>query len=373
MSGRKAEWGDDGADSNSNGSGKQVEKVVLQYLKSKGYREAERALRADAKLTAGQESSTLSSLASAFPGSEAGADASVPSWILFYNSAEEGNPDAYNQSYGALRRWISSSLDAYKGELYAASYPVFVHAYLDLLMRGLDEKAAEFMGRYGDDHSVLHGSDVAVLARLTTRAHAEENALARMFAGNKYTVRMTRVGLELLLAFLQDSHSALLLRAINQHVNIRTVEGSAVGADEADVGITGHTQNQIDHFNAKDVALGLPQIDPFVRAETERTLLAEAGRLHKDDAAREAEALAETLAQESRSHVTDSLPLPPPRGAEVAQQIADLKALRKRVALGPAALPSVCMYTLHNTAGALTCATVSSDLSLLAGGFSESY
>ncbi|KAJ2885514.1 hypothetical protein IWW38_005316, partial [Coemansia aciculifera] len=63
MSGRKAEWGDDGADSNSNGSGKQVEKVVLQYLKSKGYREAERALRADAKLTAGQESSTLSSLA----------------------------------------------------------------------------------------------------------------------------------------------------------------------------------------------------------------------------------------------------------------------------------------------------------------------
>ncbi|KAJ2581409.1 Transcription initiation factor TFIID subunit 5 [Coemansia sp. RSA 1836] len=386
MSGRKADWGGEdgaaGAADSSGGtgapgssSGKQVEKVVLQYLQSKGYREAEKALRADARLS-GQES-TLSSLAQAFPGGEAGADASVPSWILFYNSAEEGNPDAYNQSYGALRRWIDSSLDAYKAELYAASYPVFVHAYLDLLVRGLDEKAREFMGQYGGDHTVLHGRDVAVLATLTTRAHAEDNALARMYRSNKYAVRMTRVGLELLLAFLQDSHSSLLLRAVNQHVNIRTVEGSAIASEaEADVGITGHTQNQLDHFNSQDVALGAPPLDAFVRAEAERTLLAEAGRLHKDAAAREAEALVGTLAQveqQRRSHVADTLPMPPPHGAEVAQQIADLRALRKRVALGPAALPSVCMYTLHNTAGALTCAAVSPDLSLLAGGFSESY
>ncbi|KAJ2740286.1 Transcription initiation factor TFIID subunit 5 [Coemansia sp. BCRC 34301] len=381
MSNRKAEWGGSGeegaaaADSANGSSGKQVEKVVLQYLKSKGYREAEKALRADAKLS-GQES-TLSSLAQAFPGSEAGADASVPSWILFYNSAEEGNPDAYNQSYGALRRWIDSSLDAYKAELYAASYPMFVHAYLDLLVRGLSEKAAEFMGRYGGDHAVLHGRDVSVLTTLTTRAHAEDNALARMYRSNKYAVRMTRVGLELLLAFLQENHCSLLLRAVNQHVNIRTVEGSAIaGEAEADVGITGHTQNQLDHFNSQDIALGPPPLDAFVRAETERTLQAEAGRLHKDAAAQEAEALVGTLSQvenERRNHVTDALPMPPPHSAEVAQQIADLKALRKRVALGPAALPSVCMYTLHNTANALTCTAVSPDLSLLAGGFSESY
>ncbi|KAJ1949032.1 Transcription initiation factor TFIID subunit 5, partial [Linderina pennispora] len=44
-----------------------------------------------------------------------------------------------------------------------------------------------------------------------------------------------------------------------------------------------------------------------------------------------------------------------------------------RVALGPAALPSVCMYTLHNTGGTLNCTAVSDDLSLMAAGFSESY
>ncbi|KAJ1922943.1 Transcription initiation factor TFIID subunit 5, partial [Linderina pennispora] len=107
-------------------SQKQVEKIVLQYLQDKGYKEAEKALRSDAKLEGSE--STLADLASRFPANEVGADASVPSWVMFYNQAEQGNPDAYNQSYGSLRRWIDSSLDVYKHELYAASYPVFVHA-----------------------------------------------------------------------------------------------------------------------------------------------------------------------------------------------------------------------------------------------------
>ncbi|KAJ2261955.1 Transcription initiation factor TFIID subunit 5 [Coemansia sp. RSA 376] len=395
MSNRKAEWGEDGADSSTGpsattqtagsnvngrtGPQKQVEKVVLQFLKTKGYREAEKALRADAKLS-GQES-TLGDLSQTFPGSEMGSDASVPNWILFYNEAEEGNPDAYNQSYGALRRWIDSSLDVYKHELYAASYPVFVHAYLDLLMRGLGGKAAEFMTRYGGDHVVYHGRAIAALKTLTTKAHVEENALSRLYRGNKYGIRMTRVGFELLLSFLQDHHYTLLMRTVNQHLNIRTVDGGAAISSEADadVGITGHTQSQLDHFNSQDIALGPAPLDSFVRDEVERTLQGEAGRFVKDATAKEAAALLDAFAQVRQENAAaalsadDAVPMPPARGVEVAQHIADLKALRKRVALGPAALPSVCMYTLHNTGNALTCAAVAEDLSLLAGGFSESY
>ncbi|KAJ2886559.1 Transcription initiation factor TFIID subunit 5 [Coemansia aciculifera] len=401
MSNRKAEWAEDGADSSTGGAGsgpsantqaaagsnangrpvsqKQVEKVVLQYLKTKGYRDAEKALRADAKLS-GQES-TLGDLAQTFPGSEVGSDASVPNWILFYNEAEEGNPDAYNQSYGELRRWIDSSLDVYKHELYAASYPVFVHSYMDLLMRGLSGKAIEFMKRYGSDHVVHHGRTIAALKTLTTKAHVEENALSRLYRDNKYGIRMTRVGFELLLSFLQDHHYTLLMRTVNQHLNIRTVDGGAAISSEADadVGITGHTQSQLDHFNSQDIALGPAPLDPFVRDEVERTLQGEAGRFVKDATAKEASALFDTFAQVRQENAASALsaddvvPMPPARGVEVAQHIADLKALRKRVALSPAALPSICMYTLHNTSNALTCAAVSEDLSLLAGGFSESY
>ncbi|KAJ2002496.1 Transcription initiation factor TFIID subunit 5 [Coemansia thaxteri] len=415
MSIRKAEWSEEGADntesgrpegtnagsappasnantqaasavdgSNGNGSGrhasqKQVEKVVLQYLKSKGYKDAEKALRADANLDGAE--STMADLANAFPASEVGSDASVPNWILFYNEAEEGNPDAYNQSYGELRRWIDNSLDVYKHELYAASYPVFVHAYLDLLVRGLSEKAAEFLGKYRCDHAVNHGKDVDTLATLTTKSHVEENELAKLFRSNKYGIRMTRVGLELLLSFLQDHHYTLLMRAVNQHLNIRTVDGTEPISAEAaaDVGVTGHTQSQLDHFNSQDIALGNMPVDPFVREEVERTLQGEAGRFVKDGASKEAAGLLDAFAklrQENAANMLatrDGIPMPPPRGVEVGQQIADLKALRKRIALGPAALPSICMYTLHNTGNTLNCATVSDDLSLLAGGFSESY
>ncbi|KAJ2315426.1 Transcription initiation factor TFIID subunit 5 [Coemansia sp. RSA 2611] len=391
MSNRTADAVDDAGSTTNGGVGgsgsangrqaskKQVEKVVLQYLKSKGYRNAEKALREDATLDGAEI--TISDLASAFPANEIGADANVPEWVLFYSEAEQGNPDAYSQSYRELRRWIDSSLDVYKHELYAASYPIFVHAYLDLHMRGLHEKAAEFMELYSRDHIVHHSKDIEVFSTLTTKEHVEENALAKLYRDNKYGIRMTRVGFELLLSFLQDHHFTLLMRTVNQYLNIRTIDGTVPisSEPEADVGITGHTQNQLDHFNSQDIALGSVPLDPFVRDEVERTLQSEAGRHAKDSASDEASALLDTFAKAKQDNAANALaardviPMPPPRGVEIEQQIANLKALRKRVALGPAALPSVCMYTLHNTDNTMCCATVSEDLSLLAGGFSESY
>ncbi|KAJ1756588.1 Transcription initiation factor TFIID subunit 5 [Coemansia sp. RSA 1591] len=371
--------GNSGNGSRRQASQKQVEKIVLQYLKTKGYRNAEKALREDAIMDGAE--TTIGDLASVFPASEMGSDANVPEWVLFYSEAEQGNPDAYSQSYRELRRWTDSSLDVYRHELYAVSFPIFVHAYLDLHMRGLHEKAAEFMEQYSRDHVVHHGKDIETLTTLKTKAHVEENALAKLYRENKYGIRMTRVGFELLLSFLQDHHFTLLMRTVNQYLNIRTIDGAVqiASESEADVGITGHTQNQLDHFNSQDIALGSAPLDPFVRDEVERTLQSEAGRHIKDSTTEEASALLDTFARAKQDSTTnalsarDAIPMPPPRGVEIEQQIANLKALRKRVALSPAALPSVCMYTLHNTDNTMNCATVSEDLSLMAGGFSESY
>ncbi|ORX67172.1 WD40 repeat-like protein [Linderina pennispora] len=276
--------GDAGGSSSSKArtSQKQVEKIVLQYLQDKGYKEAEKALRNDAKLEGSE--STLADLASGFPANEVGADAS----------------DAYNQSYGSLRRWIDSSLDVYKHELYAASYPVFVHAYLDLLMRGLGEKAQEFIDKYSGDHM--------------NAEHVRSNELAKAYRDNKYMVRMTRVGFELLLSFLQDHQYTLLMRSLRGRLQTWASPG--------------HTQNQIDAFNAQPVALGPAPIDPFVREQ--------------DEAATESAALLSEFGKIKQEGVAGAVPMPPARG-------------RDRVALGPAALPSVCMYTLHNTGGTLNC------------------
>ncbi|KAJ1932046.1 Transcription initiation factor TFIID subunit 5, partial [Linderina pennispora] len=234
------------------------------------------------------------------------------------------------------------SLDVYKHELYAASYPVFVHAYLDLLMRGLGEKAQEFIDKYSGDHMVYHAGDIATLRTLQNPEHVRSNELAKAYRDNKYMVRMTRVGFELLLSFLQDHQYTLLMRSVNQHLNIRTIDGTEPISSEgaADVGITGHTQNQIDAFNAQPVALGPAPIDPFVREQVERTLRIGADRRVKDEAATESAALLSEFGKIKQEGVAGAVPMPPARGRDVVQQIAALRAARKRVALGPAALPS---------------------------------
>ena len=140
-----------GKNQESDASKKHVERIVLQYLQSKGYTSAEQALREDARLDSDNEIS-LEDLANVFPSDEIGTDINVPSWILMYNQAEQGNPDIYSQSYGNLRRWIDTSLDMYKSELFATSYPLFVHSFLDLMERDLCEKGKRFY------HYIIHTS-----------------------------------------------------------------------------------------------------------------------------------------------------------------------------------------------------------------------
>ncbi|CCJ29768.1 unnamed protein product [Pneumocystis jirovecii] len=75
----------------------------------------------------------------------------------------------------------------------------------------------------------------------------------------------------------------------------------------------------------------------------------------------------------------NSIPLPASKAIDVEKEIEVIKDLRKRLILGPqASLPSVCMYTFHNTHDStnnrsLNCADISENASLIACGFSESY
>lgn len=69
----------------------------------------------------------------------------------------------------------------------------------------------------------------------------------------------------------------------------------------------------------------------------------------------------------------EDIPLPPFKGSDVQAEIEALRDSRKRAALSPSSLPSICAYTFHNTHGNLNCVTVSEDATLMAAGFSESY
>lgn len=120
-------------------------------------------------------------------------------------------------------------------------FPVFVHAYLDLVSKNLSEQgkallwimeyikklitvnqiAIYFMQTYKKDHVELHMQDISRLETVTSPEHVQENELAQMYRNNKYNLRMSSVPFELFLNYLQDNKYMLLLRIVNQYLNIQ--------------------------------------------------------------------------------------------------------------------------------------------------------
>lgn len=60
---------------------------------------------------------------------------SITNFVLFYNDDEVNNPKAYEHSYSKLSKWVDDSIDIYKLELRRILFPVFVHAFLDLIAK----------------------------------------------------------------------------------------------------------------------------------------------------------------------------------------------------------------------------------------------
>jgi transcription initiation factor TFIID subunit 5 len=77
------------------------------------------------------------------------------------------------------------------------------------------------MATYRIDHVELHTPDLNTLSTVIEPQHVRENELAQMYRSNKYNLRMSSVPFELFLNYLQDNKFMLLLRVVNQYLNIQ--------------------------------------------------------------------------------------------------------------------------------------------------------
>ena len=80
------------------------------------------------------------------------------------------------------------------------------------------------METYKKDHVELHSLDINRLETVTSPEHIRENELSQMYRNNKYNLRMSSVPFELFLNYLQDNKYMLLLRIVNQYLNIQGKE-----------------------------------------------------------------------------------------------------------------------------------------------------
>ncbi|KAI9353330.1 WD40-repeat-containing domain protein [Zopfochytrium polystomum] len=344
--------------------GDDADRIVAAYLHSRGFVSAESALRQEAKikpLESLQDEARMQA-----------AEASIPEFILFYNESEMNNPSAYKQSYGRLRKWVEDSLEKYRMELSSVLFPIFVHAYIDLVTRGIVDQARLFMDAYQADHMEAHGADVVRLSSVTSPALAQENDLVRSFITNRYCVRMSRYSFELLLAFLQDNKFMLLTRLVNGHISIKVDHqrpGMYSALDDA-TGLTGLTFSEMETFNQQPVSLGLLPPDPWVVSEIESALTQ-----NRMDVGEMRDELLSNLKREPPpdAPARETVPLPNPKFSDILREIESFKELKARINLDRTTLPSICCYTFHNTYEGLSSLRMSDDSTLAIAGFNDSF
>ncbi|GAA5808931.1 hypothetical protein MFLAVUS_002330 [Mucor flavus] len=320
-----------------------VDKLLSTYFSKKGYSPTELAYIQE---SAEHNIVSLEQLTKKFNGSP-----NLPNHVQLIKQDPGqggGDLDATVHSFQSLREWILNALDLYKHELQSILYPLFVHVFLDLMSKGLVEHGLDLFNQYKDDHIHHHSTDIESLSTIKTAQDIKENSIATLYLTNKYNIRISSIPFELFLSYMQDNKFLNLIRLVNQHLNIHLVTGkltpASAGGISEEEGIIGHNNDQIEEFHE----INSIQNDVVMNKVKEEVLV-------------DSFNLDEIAAHHSY------------RSTDIQAELESLSELRKRVSLGSAALPSVCLYTFHNTHDLLNCLTISEDTVLVAGGFSESY
>lgn len=200
---------------------------------------------------------------------------------------------------------------------------------------------------------------------------------------------MSAYSFQLLINFLQENNFFVLLKILNQYINIRVLvsrpSAPFAGASKTTsdkearsqgiIGLSPTLQNQI---NLELLSWGVHPLDPVNESEILRRLrndLALTGSLKTQDQLSSAVSQIRKNLTGSIEHVPKQSALPRPQAgaAELSLAVERIKGISSRTMLSSTNLPSVCCYTIHNSYDCVCSNDFSSDFSLMAAGNRESF
>ncbi|XP_043271276.1 transcription initiation factor TFIID subunit 5 [Venturia canescens] len=302
-------------------------------------------------------------------------DSEVSSVLSAYKS--EGDPALYEKAYSELKKFVESSLDIYKHELGTILYPVLVHMYLELVYNNHSKEAAQLVEKFSGNLEQYCQGDLKRLSNVTTREQMAGNELTDTFKSNQFIIRISRDTLSILKRHLQEKKHSVLLNIIQEHLYFDMYEGVARNKQqiEATSGATVGEATRQD--NKTKVYYGLlkePDIQCVAPAEEEEddTGGGEGGDKPKKKKAKKDPLFSKKTKSDPNAPPVGRMPLPNLKDADKLEKVKALREASKRVVLGPDVLPSICFYTLLNSAHTVTAAEVAEDSSLLAVGFADS-
>lgn len=331
---------------------------VIDYLNKKGYSRTEAMLRAE---SSNQEVSGVSPLT---------ATARDPSLDL-------------NDGFDALRKFVDDALDVYRSELQRLLWPIFVHAFLDLVKKDFTATAQRFMETFKKQFSTEHSEDIRSLEHISLRSHVANNTVAQLYLNNKYRLSITLPAYSNIIQFLESggAKTKRLIDILSEHIKFKRVDRAANerftlaailarGAEDQDLpeedeGIPGHHPGSTYVGNEsnlervlKRMKLGKRPMDPDLESDVRADVLQLDAR---DPPPPGGQSLLEmheeiNIKQEpdEEAPTTSEVPLPPSTATDVAMEVQKIRENRDRFkiesrtgGIGPGV--SVCMFTFHNT------------------------
>jgi transcription initiation factor TFIID subunit 5 len=358
--------------------------IIASYLKKKGYNRSIEGLATDLGVSVDKIAVSMDLIN----------DSTVLQAISTYNSSEKF-PGSFEQSFSALCTWIDRSLDQCKPELSSVLYPLFVHGYLDLVKKGQQLFASQFMLSHLDEVEADHRDEVYKLLVVQTPDHLKENEVAQLWLQNRYKLSMSSFSYDLLMSFLQEQNFLLIRTMINEHVAISTYAGYPSQRIESLPILDKNSQDLLDAPSQTDVYWGVyKDLRKWYEMDEEEEDVAGAEEKEKNENAMDADAPAveEDAASKKRKRESTAAAAKrkaarakaeakaPPADKRVPVQTnlgADTEAelladLRSRVKLSSEVLPSIALYTIFNTHNNMTCSAVSKEAGIVACGFGDS-
>lgn len=390
------------------------DKIVLEYLRRRGYRRAEQALLNHDLGTAAANATALTKVDLAVD--EAQVDDDLRNVVMMLGRPSDlADSDAkrFEDSYCELRDWVDNSLDLYKAELHTVLYPFLVHCFLEIVRREHLQEARAFLQRcsaeFAEGAATADGftgrrEELQSLAGIASQQHLEENETAKLFMNNRYEIQLSSYAFELIVSFLSDDKRRhVLLRILNQRcrvlldadVDVPTRAAAAQGGTATDK--TGFVPaSEKSGLLREDVLWGRLRPEHYMIPDEgevpagkkggkggvgEKGKLGAAEGKGKSDVTKRdgtGDEDEEPVTREDGTITESKIPLKKYRyGAQGMETAADRKNQASlssaAVAEGTRSELTILCYTFTNTKGdGLNCSAVSEDGSLVVAGFGDS-
>lgn len=260
-------------------------------------------------------------------------------------------------------------------------YPLFVHIYLDLIVKGHDAAgkssvvehhdhtyfyllAAEFMKEFKNDHIDTNQDEVSRLQAIYSAETIGDNEVAQLFMNNKFILHMSAQSFELLLAFLQDQKITNILNILNQYIQLNVYTRYPKGYIESS---NNNSENSLWGIIDEKKTFGSP--DGVLSTSVSDDEDDQDSRKRRRDTKKKAKTPKRKKKDDSEDNQDINIAISP---VFDNTELEDFNSLREKLNSNYQSLPSIKFYAVDNPSCNLNVCVSSYDHSLFACGYGDS-